>query len=149
MVRGGFGLFYSQIPAMYASQVETDNGLQQTHLYLDIMKPADAAIFPKYPNALVNCPSGATVCSAPESVASHRTTQVSAFSPNFQTPHTLQASATVEYGLALRLNLSASYLFVQGENLIRLLDVNLLKPKITEYPILRRPVGVYGTVFTR
>ena len=135
VIRGGFGLFYSQIPAMYASQVETDNGLKQTHLYLDVMKPADAAIFPKYPNALVNCPSGATVCSVPESVASHLTTQVSAFSPNFQTPHTLQASATVEYGLTPKLNLSASYLFVQGENLIRSLDANLPKPKITEYPI--------------
>ncbi len=58
VVRGGFGRFYSLIPSMYASQVETDNGLTQTHLFLDIMKPADAAIFPKYPNALVNCPSG-------------------------------------------------------------------------------------------
>ncbi len=84
---------------MYASQVETDNGLTQSQLFLDIMKPADAAIFPTYPNALVNCPSGATVCTAPASVASHLTTQVSAFAPNFQTPYTEQASVTLEYGL--------------------------------------------------
>ncbi len=135
VIRGGFGLFYSQIPAMYASQVETDNGLKQTHLYLDIMKPADAAILPTYPNALVDCPSGATACIAPESVASRLTTQVSAFSPNFQTPHTTQASATVEYGLTPKLSLSASYLYVQGQNLIRSLDANLPKPKITEYPV--------------
>ena len=110
------------------------------------MKPADAAIFPKYPNALVNCPSGATVCTAPASVASHLTTQVSAFSPNFQTPYTEQASATVEYGLTRKLNLSASYLYVHGEHLIRSLDANLPKPKVTEYPGIRRPVGVYGPV---
>jgi Carboxypeptidase regulatory-like domain/TonB dependent receptor-like, beta-barrel len=135
VIRGGFGLFYSQIPAMYASQVETDSGLTQTHLYLDIMKPADAAIFPKYPDALVNCPPGAKICTAPESIASHLTTQISAFSPNFRTPHTTQASATVEYALTPKLSLSTSYLYVHGENLIRSLDANLPKPKITDYPV--------------
>ena len=68
------------------------------------MKPADAAIFPKYPNALVNCPSGATACTPPASVASHLTTQVSAFSPNFQTPYTEQASLTLEYGIGAKLD---------------------------------------------
>ena len=135
VVRGGFGRFYSLIPAIYASQVAMDNGLTQTQLFLDIMRPADAAIFPKYPSALVNCPSGATVCTPPASVAGHLTTQVSAFSSNFQTPYTEQASATVEYGITPRLNLSASYLHVHGEHLIRSLDANLPKPKITEYPV--------------
>jgi hypothetical protein len=135
VVRGGFGRFYSLIPGMYASQVETDNGLAQSHLFLDIMKPADAAIFPAYPNALVNCPSGATTCTPPASVASHLTTQISAFSPNFQTPYTEQASATVEYGIGPKLTASASYLYVHGEHLIRSLDANLPKPKITEFPV--------------
>ncbi len=135
VLRGGFGRFYSLIPGIYASQVENDNGLTQSRLYLDIMKPADAAIFPTYPNALVNCPPGATTCAPPASVASHLTTQISAFSPNFQTPHTEQASFTVEYGLGPRLTASASYLYVHGEHLIRSLDANLPKPKITEYPV--------------
>ncbi len=135
VLRGGFGRFYSLIPSIYASQVEMDNGLTQTQLFLDIMKPADAAIFPKYPNALVNCPSGATVCTAPASVASHLTTQVSAFAANFQTPYTEQASATVEYGLTRKLNLTTSYLYVHGEHLIRSLDANLPKPTVTEYPV--------------
>jgi hypothetical protein len=133
--RGGFGRFYSLIPAMYASQVETDNGITNTELFLDIMKPADAAIFPKYPNTLVNCPPGATVCTPPASVASHLTSQVSAFAADFQTPYTEQASATVEYGLTRKLNLSASYLYVHGEHLIRSLDANLPKPKVSEYPV--------------
>jgi hypothetical protein len=135
VVRGGFGRFYSLIPAIYASQVEMDNGLTQTQLFLDIMKPADAAIFPSYPNALVNCPSGAIVCTAPASVASHLTTQVSAFAADFQTPYTEQASATVEYGLTPKLNLTASYLYVHGEHLIRSLDANLPKPTVTDYPV--------------
>ena len=135
VVRGGFGRFYSLIPSIYASQVEMDNGLTQTQLFLDIMKPADAAIFPKYPNALVNCPSGATVCTAPASVASHLTTQVSAFAANFQTPYTEQASATLEYGLTRKLNLTTSYLYVHGEHLIRSLDANLPKPTVTDYPV--------------
>ena len=135
VLRGGFGRFYSLIPGMYASQVETDNGLAQNHLYLDIMKPADARLFPTYPNPLVNCPSGATVCMAPASVASHLTTEISAFSPNFQTPFTEQASVTLEYEITPRLTASASYLYVRGEHLIRSLDANLPKPKITEYPV--------------
>jgi hypothetical protein len=135
VVRGGFGRFYSQIPNVYASQAATDNGLTNGELFLDIMKPADAAIFPKYPNALVNCPSGATVCTPPASVASHLTSQVSAFAANFQTPYTEQASATFEYGITPKLTASASYLYVHGEHLIRSLDVNLPKPTITEYPV--------------
>jgi outer membrane receptor protein involved in Fe transport len=135
VVRGGFGRFYSQVPGIYASKVETGNGLGQSRLFLDIMKPADAAIFPQYPNALVNCPSGATTCMPTASVASHLTTEVSAFSPNFQTPYTEQASLTLEYGLAAKLTASASYLYVHGEHLIRSLDVNLPKPKIAEYPV--------------
>ena len=135
VLRGGFGRFYTQIPNMYASQVETDNGITSSDLFLDIMKPADAAIFPKYPNALVNCPSGAVICTPPASVASHLTSTVSAFPSDFQTPYTEQASLTLEYGLTRKLNVSASYLYVHGEHLIRSLDVNLPKPTISEYPV--------------
>lgn len=75
------------------------------------------------------------MCAAPASVASRLTTEVSAFAADFQTPYTEQASATVEYGLTPKLTLSASYLYVHGEHLIRSLDANLPKPKITEYPV--------------
>jgi outer membrane receptor protein involved in Fe transport len=118
VVRGGFGRFYSLVPSMYASQVEIDNGLAKSQLYLDIMNPAQARVFPKYPNALVDCPAGAVTCTPPASVASYLTATVSAFSPNFQTPYTEQASATLEYGLGKNLTASASYLYVHGEHLI-------------------------------
>ena len=83
--------------------METDNGLAQSHLFLDLMKPADAAIFPTYPNPLVRCPSGTMNCVVPANVASHLTTTVSAFSPDFQTPYTDQASLTVERELGRKI----------------------------------------------
>jgi hypothetical protein len=133
--RGGFGRFYSLIPNMYASQVATDNGISNTKLLLDNMSQAQAALFPKYPGPLVECPPGAKVCTPPASVAPFLKTTISAFPENFQTPYTEQASATVEYGITPKLNLSASYLYVHGEHLIRSLDVNLPKPKTLEYPV--------------
>jgi outer membrane receptor protein involved in Fe transport len=45
-IRGGFGLFYMQIPSMYASQVATDNGITQGEIFLDNMIPSNAAVFP-------------------------------------------------------------------------------------------------------
>ena len=135
ILRGGFGRFYSLIPSIYASEVETDNGLTQSQLFLDVSNAANGAVFPKYPNALVSCPSGATSCTPPASVASQLTAKVSAFAPNFQTPYTEQASLTLEYGIGANLTASASYLYVHGEHLIRSLDVNLPKPTIAEYPI--------------
>jgi hypothetical protein len=144
LLRGGAGRFYSMVPGIYASQVETDNGLAQSHLFLDMMKPADAALFPTYPNALVSCPSGTLSCPMPSNIASHLTTQVSAFSPNFQTPYTDQASFTVEHELGRKITLSASYLYVHGEHLIRSLDANLPKPTITEYPVYNDDGSVFA-----
>jgi hypothetical protein len=82
-IRGGFGLFYMQIPSMYVSQVATDDGVSQSRLYLKNSIPAQAALFPTYPNPLVNCPVGTVVCTPPASVAGLLTTQISAFAPNF------------------------------------------------------------------
>ncbi|MGB8769034.1 MAG: TonB-dependent receptor, partial [Candidatus Korobacteraceae bacterium] len=96
-IHGGFGVFYMQIPSMYASQVATDNGVTQGEIFLDNMVPAQAAVFPKYPNPLVNCTTGTLVCTPPASVAGLVTTQVSAFAPNFQTPYTEQANLSLEH----------------------------------------------------
>lgn len=144
VLRGGAGRFYSLVPGIYASQVETDNGLAQSHLFLDIMKPADAALFPTYPNPLVNCPSGTLTCPVPPAVAGHLTSQISAFSQNFQTPYTDQASFTVEHELTRKLVITGSYLYVHGEHLIRSLDANLPKPTITEYPIYNDDGSVFS-----
>ncbi len=144
VIRGGAGRFYSLVPSMYASQVQTDNGLTQSELFLDMMKPADAAVFPTYPNPLVRCPSGAVNCPIPADLASHVTSTVSAFAPNFQTPYTDQASFTVEQELGRKITLSASYLYVHGEHLPRSLDANLPAPTIADYPVYNDDGSVFS-----
>ncbi len=142
VIRGGAGLFYMPIPAMYASQVVTENGLQQTEVRLDMMVPAQAALIPSYPNALVNC-SGMTVCTAPKALAPYLTTNISAFSPNFQTPHTEQANVSAQRELGHGIIAGIGYEYVHGIHEIRSLDRNLPKPTITEYPVYNDTGSVF------
>ncbi len=142
VIRGGAGLFYMPIPAMYASQVANDNG-QSSQLFLDLMKPAQAALFPAYPNPLVNCPAGTLVCTAPSSLAPYLTTTISAFAPGFKTPHTEMATLGVQREFGQHIIASASYEYVHGINEIRSLDVNLPKPVITEYPVYNDTGSVF------
>ncbi len=135
VIRGGGGVFYMPIPAMYASQVATDNGIQQSQLFLDLMVPAQAALFPTYPNPLVNCPPGTAICNPPASLAGLVTTQISAFAPNFQTPYTEQANLTMQREFGRNIIATVSYEYVHGLHLIRSLDVNLPAPTITAYPV--------------
>ena len=128
---------------MYASQVATDNGMTQSQVFLDLMKPAQAALFPQYPASLVSCPSGTQVCSAPAALAPYLTTQVSAFANNFQTPYAEQGSFTLEREVGANIVLSASYLYVHGVHLIRSLDVNLPKPTVTDYPVYNDDGSVF------
>ncbi len=143
LVRGGFGIFYTQIPSMYASQVATDNGISQSSIFLDNMIPAQAAVFPKYPNPLVNCPSGTLVCVPPASLAGLLNTQISAFAPNFQTPYVEQANLGLERELSRKIVLSANYQYVHGVHLLRSLDANLPKPTITDYPVYNDDGSVF------
>ncbi len=99
--------------------------------------------FRTYPAPLVNCPAGARVCLPPASVASFLTTQISAFAPNFQTPYVEQANLTVEHELGAKLTASVSYLYVHGVHLLRSLDANLPKPKITDYPVYNDDGSVF------
>jgi len=135
VIRAGYGWFYPRIPQIYISTVATDNGLASTHLFLDNTDAADRLAFPKYPNPVVNCAPGATVCAPPPEIAPYLTTDVSAFSPTFKTPKVQQASLTVEREMAHRLAAGASYLYVHGEDLIRARDVNLPEPTDYSYPV--------------
>jgi hypothetical protein len=142
VVRGGAGLFYMPIPSMYISQVATDNG-RTSQLFLNLMQPAQAALFPTYPNALVNCPQGPQVCTPPAALAPYLTNTVSAFAPNFQTPHSEQANVGVQREFGRNIVASASYEYVHGIHEIRSLDVNLPAPTITGYPVYNDTGSVY------
>lgn len=135
MIRGGYGLFYTRIPSIYTSAVETDNGFNRTHLFLDNMDFYDRQVFPTYPNALVNCDFSAKSCEAPPTVAGNLTSEVSAFSPKFQTPFVQQSSLSLEKEVFERFFITGSYLYVHGEHLIRARDVNLPAPVRVSYPV--------------
>ena len=147
-IRGGFGVFYMQIPSMYASQVATDNGITQGEIFLDNMIPSNAAVFPKYPTPLVNCPSGTLVCTPPPSIAGMVTTQISAFAPNFQTPYTEQANLSMERQFGSKVVGNVSYLYVHGVHLLRSLDANLPPPIMVQYPVYNDTGSVFlGTFY--
>ncbi len=135
VVRGGYGLFYVRVPAIYASEVEIENGLNRTHLLLDKADFFDRAAFPAYPNPLVDCPPPATRCDAPAGVTGKLTGDISAFAPTFQTPVVAQASLGLERELAQQFAVGASYLYVHGQYLIRARDVNLPAPVALSYPV--------------
>ncbi len=143
VIRGGTGIFYTRIPQIYNSAIETENGLARAHLFLDNSVFADQAFFPSYPNALVECGLQATTCTAPASVASRLTSEISAFASNFQTPFVHQASLTVEREVARRFAVSASYLYVHGQHLIRARDVNLPQPSTLTYPVFDDESGAF------
>ncbi|MEY2414109.1 MAG: hypothetical protein QOD84_2715 [Acidobacteriaceae bacterium] len=56
VLRGGYGLFYTRVPQIYNSTVQTRNGISNSTLYLKNTNFYDRQILPSYPNALVNCP---------------------------------------------------------------------------------------------
>lgn len=144
VLRGGYGLFYTRVPSIYTSAVETENGLNRTHLFLDHADFFDRQLFPAYPAPAVICPPGALTCVAPAALAGRATTQISSFSPDFRTPHVHQASLGFERELGSRFAIGANVLHVSGRNLIRARDVNLPQPVPVRYPIFEED----GATFT-
>jgi hypothetical protein len=135
VVRGGFGMFYTRIPQIYASAVELDNGLNRQFLNLDNADFFQRQVFPVYPDPLVSCPAAAETCAAPASVAGFLTTEISSFRDNYQTPSVVQSNLSLEKEILRRTAIGASYLYVAGKHLIRARDANLPAPIELEYPV--------------
>ena len=135
VIRAGYGLFYTRIPSIYTSAVETDNGLNSFHLFLDNSNYYDRKLFPTYPNPLVPCALNAPACTAPAELSGKLTTEISSFAPDFVTPRVHQASFSIEHEIANRLAVGLSYMYVRGEHLIRARDINLPQPVLVQYPV--------------
>lgn len=152
IVRGGWGMFFTRIPQIYNSAVETGNGLNRSHLFLDASDTWDGvpSPTPKYPNPLVQCGVTATSCQAPVGLEQYLTTDMSAFSHAFRTPAVEQASLGLEREFFERFAAGASYLYVHGEHLIRARDGNLPEPTGIQYPVFdetgKQFLGNYYTV---
>jgi Carboxypeptidase regulatory-like domain len=135
VIRAGYGIFYTRIPQIYTSAVITGNGETNSSLFLDNQNSYTQQIFPQYPNPLVSCTAQARACLPAASLSGFTTSEISAFSHNFRTPHVQQASLHVERELVHRLAGGVSYLYVHGQNLIRARDVNLPAPERLSYPV--------------
>ncbi len=135
VIRAGYGLFYTRIPQIYNSTVQSDSGLAGNFLFLNNNNFFDHQVFPQYPNPLVNCPVNAANCQLPSGLAQLEQADVSAFSHNFKTPRVQQASLNVEREVAHRMSVGVSYMYVHGVDLIRARDVNLPPPVNVSYPV--------------
>jgi len=135
VVRAGYGLFYTRIPQIYNSTVESQNGLTGDYLFLNNTDYYDHQVFPQYPNPIVNCAPTAPSCQAPANLQQFVQADVSAFSHNFRTPEVHQASLSLERDLGNHWTGEISYTFVRGQDLIRALDANLPPPVNETYPV--------------
>lgn len=135
VVRAGYGIFYTRIPQIYTSTMESDNGISNAHLFLSNGNSSDQRVFPRYPDPLVHCNLNALSCAVPPDFAGNLDREIAAFSPDFQTPKVQQASLSIEGELGNRLAAGVTYMYVHGENLIRARDVNLPQPVQVRYPV--------------
>jgi hypothetical protein len=150
VIRAGYGIFYTRIPQIYTSTVESDNGINNGHLFLDNAHYFDHQVFPQYPAPATICALSANSCSPPDNLASFMQHDVSAFAHDFQTPHVEQASLSLEREIAERMAAGISVMYVHGEHLIRARDINLPVPTAVTYPVFDQTgssfLGSYYTV---
>lgn len=113
VIRTGFGAFSARTPAILYGTSHSQNGIQVQTYTLRSSVPAQAALFPTYPNIL----------SAPPALA--RTPDIYVMDPTFRTAKTYQWNFNYERQLGSGLALTLGYLGVKGLHLSRTRDVNL------------------------
>ena len=109
VVRAGYGLFYGRTPSIMVGTAHSNNGINvQTITFTGAQAPTYPAIF-------AAIPSGATL---------PRPT-IFSFDRDYQNPRVQQASTGVQYALGPETSITATYLFVHGDQLSRSTDINI------------------------
>ena len=135
VIRAGYGLFYTRIPQIYTSTVQSDNGLTPNFLFLnnnDFYRPAGVSPISQSVSELrPEC------CGVPGAILAHSTRRsrcVRVF-PQFQDPKSPTGQREHWKEVAHRLAVGVSYMYVHGVDLIRARDVNLPPPVNVSYPV--------------
>jgi len=110
VVRGGYGVFYGRTPSIMVGTAHSNNGINvQTITFTGNLIPAYPAIYP-------SLPTGVTL---PKPT-------IFAFNPDYENPEVHQGSLGVERGLTSDLSVGFTYQHVQGNDLQRSRDINVL-----------------------
>ena len=125
VVRGGYGVFYGRTPSIMVGTAHSNNGINvQTITFTGNLIPA-------YPNIYNALPTGATL---------PRPT-IFAFNPDYENPEVHQGSLGIERGITNDISVGFTYQHVQGNDLQRSRDINVLA-----YDTVTTPVTGGGTV---
>jgi hypothetical protein len=139
VVRGGYGVFFGQTPALIISFASYANGVSVQTRTFEGGKPSGALI-PAYPNTLCGPPDPSGVppsCAAPDKGTSDSTLVF--FYRSYRQPYSQQGSFGVEVQLQKDLSVAVNYLLVKGTHLQRVRDVNLGTPTTPTQ------IGIAGT----
>ncbi|HEX4950534.1 MAG TPA: carboxypeptidase regulatory-like domain-containing protein [Blastocatellia bacterium] len=136
VVRGGFGLFYGRTPAILFGTAHTQNGVNVASLSFNLSATNRLPFnYPGRFNSISDIPcslfgAAASICAVQGPLA---TIQPNLFvmSPNFRQPFTEQGNLGLDFALTKDLALNVSYLYVNGNDLARTRDINLLPPVAT------------------
>jgi hypothetical protein len=117
ILRAGYGMFYSRFPASLIDNLFTNVGVYQWLFNLQGNRAADVAAGPVYPNTFMAPPPGVKA-----------STTIQFLAPNAKTPYTEQGTIGLERALGNGMDLSASYVWSRGLQLLGVRDLNLGEP---------------------
>jgi outer membrane receptor protein involved in Fe transport len=119
VLRGGYGLFYGQTPALLVSTVSSSNGV-------NVRTAVVTEKAPPYPGTL-----DSSILDTPAA----RAPILYLFDPNFENPQVHQGSLAFERDLGGRVTLGIAAQFVGARKLPRNRDVNLDDPETVDVPV--------------
>lgn len=138
VLRASYGMFHARFPASLIDNLFTNNGVLQQSLSLQATDATQLAIGPVYPNAIPTAPASAKGSSSIQFLA-----------PGLKTPYSEQGTFAVERKLPANMDLTVSYIWSRGLQLLTVRDLNIGAPTGTGTYIINdaggNAVGAYTT----